>query len=338
MEQQTSYIGSIDSTIRDYKKIILEKIPENVLTYRSSYPRLIYFKNGAAVELYLGKHNKNDIYSYIKRKIYLESVPLSILSTFESKITHDKNAFIYFGSIESSNFEYFNQLAKEKIEWMFYHTNEDKIYEKLNPSRNASVIYYTFGKKKDVFYNNQNMTQNFNKFLKKNTFVNYYEKTTEEFLNEVIMKKQSALVLFRNPYDNRTQILEENFELIAKAESSIKFLITDITEKYALKLARLVNVGIKDIPAIRIIDFKNGFRRFELSRELTMENVLNIIKSWKSNKLNHYLISQGLDVDQKKKVHVKRISTSTFHENVIFPKRNVIVLFYTNWCTHCKKV
>jgi hypothetical protein len=338
MENQKYFMGAIDTTLVDAKKLVSEKVPQNILNSLLTYPKLVYYKSGKPVEVYRGKHNKNDIYTFMKRKINVESMPLPIISIFEDKIIRDKNAFVFFG-VKDENFEIFNKVAQEKKEWVFYHTNEDKVYEKLNPSRNATVIYYTFGKKKDTFNKNQNFTLvNFNKFLKKNTFVNFYDKVTEEFINEVIMKKQSAMILFRNEYDNKTQFLEENLPLVSKGEPSLKFLVTDLTGRYELKLANLMNVGVQNLPALRILDFSTGMRRFEMSRELTIENLMNFIKMYKENKLHPYTISQGAKDDPKKKDALKALTSANFYESVVFNRKNVVVFFYSSWCTHCKKV
>jgi protein disulfide-isomerase A1 len=338
MENQKYFIGSVDTTLVDAKKLISEKIPQMILNPLLTYPKIVYYKNGQPIETYKGKHNKFDIYTYLKRKINSESIALPIYSIFEDKIIHDKQAFIFFGD-KDEKFEIFNNIAKEKFEWVFYHTNEDKIYEKLNPSKNSTVIYYNFGKKKDSFSNKQNFTlANFNKFLKKNTFVNLYTKVTEEFINEVIMKRQSAMILFRNQYDNKTEFLEENFPLISKGEPSLKFLITDMTGKFELKLANLMNVGVESLPAVRVLDFKKGLRRFEMTREPTMENVMNFIKLYKDNKLQPYTVTQGAQDDIKKKDGLKTLTSANFYETVIFNRKNVVVFFYASWCTHCKKV
>lgn len=338
MENQKYFIGSVDTTLVDAKTLVSEKIPN--MNPLLTYPKIVYYKNGQPIEIYKGKHNKYDIYTYLKRKINSESIPMPIYSIFEYKVIHDKQAFIFFGE-KDENFEIYNNLAKEKFDWVFYHTNEEKLYEKLNPSKNATVIFYSFGKKKDSFNVSakQNFTLiNFNKFLKKNTFVNLYYKVNEEFINEVVMKKQNAIILFRNQYDNKTDFLEENIPLISKAEPSLKFLVSDMTGKFELKLAGLMNVGVESLPAVRVLDFKNGMRRFEMTREPTMENFINFIKLFKDNKLHPYTVTQGAQDDIKKKDGLKTLTSANFFETVIFNRKNVVVFFYSSWCTHCKKV
>jgi hypothetical protein len=334
-ENQKFFIGELDTTLEDARSLVNEKIPSSVLEPLFTYPKLVYYYKNTPVEVYKGKHNKFDIYYYLKRKIHPGVIEMPILSIFDMKTSNDKNAFVYFGDSES---QIFLSAAEEYKEFIFYRTNDEKVSKKLNPARNASVIYYSFGKKKDEISTNTNLTsQILNKFIKKNTNQNFYEKLTEDFINEVFMKKQTALILFRNEYDNRTQFLEENFPLIAKAQPNIKFLITDLTGKFELKLANLMNVG-QNLPSLRLVDFKNGLRRFEMIREPTMENVLNFLKMYKTDKIQPYTISQSSATDTNKKPKLFPLTTANFYENVIFNKKNVLVFFLTDWCTHCKKV
>jgi hypothetical protein len=336
-ENQNFFIGELDTTLEDAKSLVKEMIPSSILEPFFSYPKLVYYYKNSPVELYKGKHNKLDIYYFLKRKIHPGVIEMPIISIFDLKTINDKNAFVYFGNTETES-QIFQSAAEEHKDFIFYRTNEEKVYEKLNPEKKASVIYYSFGVKKDEISKSTNMTsQILNKFIKKNTNQNFYVKLNEDFINEVFMKKQAALILFRNEYDNKTLFLEENFPLIAKAQPSIKFLVTDLTGKLELKLANVINVG-QSLPSIRLLDFKNGLRRFEMTREPTMENVVNFLKMYKTDKLQPYTISQSSQVESQKKHKLLSFTTANFYETVIFNRKNVIVFFLTDWCTHCKKV
>ena len=120
----------------------------------------------------------------------------------------------------------------------------------------------------------------------------------------------------------------------------MKFVITDIAGKYELKLAKLVLISNKNLPSIRIVDFNGGFRRYEYEGNFENENVLDFIKKWKKGELKPYYSTQNIKESEagKKKELVRRIGNANFYESVVLAKRNVMVLFYTNWCAHCKKV
>jgi hypothetical protein len=335
------YIGAVDCTLEDCNVIVSENIPSEIMSSHFTYPKLVYFLNGKAIEVYNGKHNKNDIYMYIKRKLITESVYLTQFSNYENKIAHEKHTFIFVGDYSNErrySYGVYNLVAKNETKAVFYHTDDEELSHKLSPNDEDGIIYLSFGKQKDVLTLNKDITiDSFNKFIKKNTQINLYEKLTEEAINEIIMKKQNAMILFRDVYDNKTIFLEENFPLLSKSQPLLKFVITDLTGKYEYKLGKLMDV-VK-LPALRIIDFRQGaMRKYDLSRELTMENVLGFIKMWKDNRTYPYVSTYPDAEDKKYDSLVKRLNNNNFYNSVLYQKKNAVVLFYTNWCSHCKKV
>jgi len=177
-------------------------------------------------------------------------------------------------------------------------------------------------------------------FIRKNTFVNFYPSLTVDAINEIMMKKQNALILFRNVYDNSTYYLEKEFTRIARSNPELKLVITDLTGKYEMKLAKLLDVS-ESLPTMRLIDFNNmgEMRKFELTKDITLENVLNFINLWRENEIQPYQFkfNQHEPTPQKDSL-VRKISLSNYHDSVIFNRKNAVVVFYTNWCSHCKKV
>jgi hypothetical protein len=305
---------------------------------------LIYFNKGKPVQVYNGKHNKFDLYIYIKRKINPGSAKLTNFETFQSKITNDRQAFIYFGSTTENTFNLFNQTAIDHLNMMFYNTQEESIYTKMGNTKQYTIAYYSFGNLKDGIKITDGTTaeSQITKFIRKNTFVNLYNKLTEDAINEIFMKKQPAAVLFRNVYDNSTMHLEENLPMIAQSEPGIKFILTDLTGKMEMKLAKLLAVNNNDLPTMRFIDFNEGpegkMRRIEAKKELTFENVIESIKNWKSGGLKGYYPSQSSSEVKKSTDNVRTVTSQTFHEVVMLNRKNVVVFYHTSWCTTCKRV
>jgi thiol-disulfide isomerase/thioredoxin len=343
MENQRYYIGTVDVTLENGKSIVQKEVPSHLIDSVFTYPKLVYFKNGIAKEIYNGKHFKSDIYQYIKRKIYTDSIPFSNYYSFEQKISRDRHSFIYFPDLNNRNdteYDRFNRIAKGNINFMFYHNTEVRTNDLLNSGNNSTLIYYNFGKQKDQLLRTQDFNDNsIFKFIKKNTFNNYYEKFNDDAVNEIFIKKQPAIFFFRNQFDNKTQFLEDNFPLLARGDNDLKYVITDLNGKYELKLAKLLGVMDAELPCIKIVDFKPEIRKFALSGEPTVETVGEFIKQWKRNQLQAFLTSQRIVEEKSKgKEVVKKISTATFSENVLQTRRHAVVFYHTSWCQHCKKV
>jgi thiol-disulfide isomerase/thioredoxin len=367
LEIQPYYIGVVDASLIDSGKFIDKFVSSEILYVPRTYPKLIYFYKGIPQEVYNDKHNRDSMLNYIKRKIHKEIIKLPLQAIFDYKVIHDKHAFILVNGnnqnetlphalklVNQDAFELFNKFALTHQNLMFYHTFDRKVINYLITknatfanetvySRDLNVLYFSKGKLLSVYLNEKLKVffeRSLNYFINKQVVTNYYTKYGEDAINEIFIKKQPAFILFRNKFDNSTEYLEQNLPLLASQEAGLRFIVTDIAGKYELKLAKLMLISNKNLPSIRIIDFNGGFRRYEYEGNFENENVLEFIKKWKIGELKPYYSSQNIkETDgSKKKEIVRRIGNSNFYESVILAKRNVMVLFYTNWCSHCKKV
>jgi len=367
LEIQPYYIGALDSSLIDADKFIEKFIQNEDLYVPKTYPKLIYFYKGIPQEIYNDKHNRDSLLTYIKRKIYKESIKLPIQAIFDYKVVHDKDAFVLVNGnalnetlshaeklANKEAFELFNKISEKHKNVVFYHTFDKKITDYLfskNGSyknetiytRGLNILYFSKGKLLDVYLNEKLKVifeRSLTYFISKHVNSNYFTKFSEEAINQVFIKKQPAFIFFRNKFDNKTDYLEQNLPLLASQESGLKFIITDIAGKFELKLAKLMLISNKNLPSIRIIDFNGGFRRYEYEGDFENENVMNFIKNWKKGQYKPYYSTQNINQNEgnKKKEIVRKIGNANFYESVIMAKRNVLVFFYTNWCAHCKKV
>jgi thiol-disulfide isomerase/thioredoxin len=368
LETQAFYIGALDASLVNSDKFLDLFIPSDTLYVPRTYPKLIYFFKGIPSEVYNDKHTRDSMLTYIKRKIHPESIRLPLQAIFDYKVIHDKHAFVFVNGnsqnetlshaqklANSEAFELFSKFAAKQKSLMFYHSTDKKVIDYLFSknasfsnetiySRELNVLYFSKGKLLSVYLNDKLKVffeRSLNYFVSKQVATSYFTKFSEDAINEIFMKKQPAFILFRNKFDNSTEYLEQNLPLLASQEAGLKFIITDIAGKYELKLAKLMLISNKNLPSIRIIDFNGGFRRYEYEGNFENENVLDFIKKWKKGQLKPYYSTQNIkdntDAAKKKEI-VKRIGNANFYESVVLAKRNVMVLFYTNWCAHCKKV
>ena len=123
----------------------------------------------------------------------------------------------------------------------------------------------------------------------------------------------------------------------------MKFLITDIDKKMSLKLAHFFGFRSHELlPSVRIVEYTdNDFKRYSLSRNITRNSIVNFIQKWKDRELRSYKTYETFESDinrQTKDSIVKKISYSSMFESVNFNRKSVVVFFYTDWCSICKKV
>jgi thiol-disulfide isomerase/thioredoxin len=334
LQGQNYYIGKLDVSLYDSHKIISEHIPSNILNSTISYPKLVYYKDGTPIDVYSGRPNKTALYIYMKRKINTASEHISNIYSFKDRLAHDSTSFVLF-TTDDNILNEFNKLAKDKTDYLFYDISDPELMMKINNSNQTTISIY----KGNTEYSKKNINtkDDIIDFFKKETFNNLYTTFNDNTLNEIFMKRKPAVILFRNIYDNKTKFLEESIPVLASQEKDLLWIITDLTGKYEIKLAKLLAINNDNLPALRIVDFKNKeLRRYELSRELKIDNVLSFIRLYKKNELTPYYSTQSSQKIVNSKV--KRITAASFYENVVFNRKHVLVYFHTSWCGHCKRI
>jgi len=118
-------------------------------------------------------------------------------------------------------------------------------------------------------------------------------------------------------------------------------VITDIDSKYSYKLANYFGVNDEMLPALRIVDFKgknNSPRKFSLSKEVNVESILEFVNKWESNSMYDMSTQKSHNTKQMNPNSVAlNINMMNFYEKVVLNKKNVVVMFYAEWCSQCKK-
>lgn len=372
LEKQPFYLGSVDHTIEDLNFLMVYGID----TFHISYPTLISFKDGKFDEVFKARQTHYEVLTWIKKKIY-SLKPYNLLSqdAFKYKLKEDRRAFLFYGPegleltkdsngdfnefheesedsktsegiSESSNIRslgYFNSYDKSSkncTRVIFYYTTSKNLLDKYNPHRNYTLSVFSKG----------NLTQNYSEeitedFLSdlctKNTFRNFYLTFSQETIEAIFIRRTPAIIMFRNRYDNKTEYEELKMQTISWMHRDMVVVVTDIDGKFQLKLANYFGVTLEDLPAVRIVDFsgKNQTaRKYSMSREITTENILNFLDKWKQGQLtNYFTVGKKDGTKQNSQSLVNRIKMFQFYEKVLLNRKNVLVLFYAEWCSKCKK-
>jgi thiol-disulfide isomerase/thioredoxin len=299
-----------------------------------TYPKLVYYNNGQPLEVHNNQPDKEALLTYIKRKLHPGVIKITNTYAFLDQLASDSKAFVLLSNDTTAVWA-LDELATTYKDYMFYAVEDETIVEK---DYDNEIRMYSFGTEKAKSQiSSDNPLGDIDTFIKKHTFKNYYIKFNEEVVNEVFMKQKTAIILFRNEYENKTVYLEQLLPMLAQQEKDLTWIVTDLSGKHELKLAKLMSVNFDTLPTLRILDFSTGFKRYELNSALNADSVLEFIRLFKKGELSPYYSSQREDVNNKKAI-VRKLTSGTFYENVIILKKNVLVLFHTSWCGHCKKV
>ena len=110
-----------------------------------------------------------------------------------------------------------------------------------------------------------------------------------------------------------------------------------------LKLANFFGFrSTEELPTVRLVDYVEGeFKRFTLSRNITKNNIVGFVEKWKRKELRSHKYMESFESDisiLSKDSLIKKVNFNTYFETINFNRKNIVVLFYTEWCSHCKKV
>lgn len=374
LEHQPFYIGKIDSTVQSVDFLKLES------KYASEvYPKLLFYLNGELKEEYHGQHVKNEIMNWIKKRIYSSSLPFNVATQdiFDYKLKNTKSAFLYFPdaleskylkSLESesldddqpkdlnldSKFKIYKQINTESIAsaiakqahpcstTVFYYTLNTDLIKKYQV-KETPLAYFALGNNTASYEKNEEFTEEgLKNFCFQSTHTNLFKGYDEKAVEAIFINKKPGLILFRNKFDNKTEYEEIKLETISWMNRDLNVVITDIEDKLSYKLAKLLGVGVNDLPSIRLLDFNGAdstMRNFIFSRELTSENILDFMQKWEEGNLQEHRIYTSVSQTGKDNSNspVFRISMNLYYEKVIMNRKNVLVYYYSEWCSHCKK-
>jgi len=359
LEPQPFYIGVIDDTINPIDNINIFNFEKDYL----NYPSLIYYNYGRYIKQYRGIHSFDDILNWIRKIIYSKKlINIETEDQLEYKLLTNKKSFLYLPnndelefiklfetkSLDNINLKrfliYINNSNKcEDI--VFYYTTNKSIIQKYKKN-NSLITYFSYGNiteylNIDDSNDEENFEEKISHFCYKCSFKNLFHNFKEDAIEKVFIKKTPSIILFRNKFENKTEYEEIKLETISWMKRDLNVIITDIDTKYSLKLARLIGISQDELPTLRLIDFNgnnNTMRIFLYSKEITSENILEFVEKWEDNKLNDYkFIQKSISTKEKKYSPVLDIQMSLFYEKVIMNRKNILIYYYSSWCSHCKK-
>jgi len=146
-----------------------------------------------------------------------------------------------------------------------------------------------------------------------------------------------GLFLYRNPEDEKSKQLEEEFKKVAEHyKGNIQAIITGVKEGLESRLAEYIGITEADLPSIRIHDTTDELKNYIMEGEITYENMIKFVKDWENGQLKSTLKSEEIPETQDKPVYT--LVGKNFDQIVIDSDKDVLVKFYAPWCGHCKKM
>lgn len=157
-----------------------------------------------------------------------------------------------------------------------------------------------------------------------------------KYLDELFNKGGKAVVFVR---DKRHKSYD--YEIISIGNSlkdKLSLLIADVSNQLGKQIQQVLKIPDKLLPCVRIIECGGGslnINQYSMFDDISTANILKFYDSWEKKLIKPYILSQELPKKTiENRVHV--IVYQNFNATVHDTDKNVLVLFYTPWCTYSK--
>ena len=295
------------------------------------FPVIKLFIKGKEIE-YNKERKAINVINWMRRKT--NGTAIKDINTNEEMEKFKKEndvVLIYFGD-NKIDIEEFIKIARKNDDYEFGIVKSEKLINKY--SKKGTMILYTKFDEKE-----RELKEIKEKEIE--DFINKYSspklmKFDEKAANIIFDKNQSAIILFADEKSKKWNEYENLMKKISnKLNYKLKSVITDIKSVISGKLAEKIGIKEKDLPSIRIIDTSGNYiKKYKIEGEINEENILNFINNWENKKIKSYVKSSEEPKENNEDVFI--VVGNTFEKEVINNNKDIMVLFYSPWCFHCK--
>ena len=297
----------------------------------TGFPVVKLFIKGKEIE-YNKERKSLDLINWMRRKTTGPATQnLETNDDIDNFKKENDVVLIYYGDNKLDIEEYI-KAARKNDEYQFGVVKSNDLINKYS-KKGTIVLYKKYDEKK----------RELKEIKEKNIedFINKYSspklmKFDEKAANMIFDKNQSALILFADEKSKKWAEYEQLMKKISdKLNYKLKIIITDIKDVLSAKLSEKLTVKENNLPTIRIIDTTGHYiKKYKMEEDLNEKNILKFVDNWENKKIKSYVKSEDIPKDNNGDVFI--IVGNTFEKEVINNKKDVMVLFYSPWCYHCK--
>ena len=295
------------------------------------YPIIKLFIKGKEID-YDKERKAKDVVNWMRRKTNGQSIINLNTSEEIEKFKNDNNVvLIYFGNNKRDIEEYI-KVSRKDDEYQFGIVESENLINKYT-KKDTIILYKKYDEKERELkeINEKNIEEFIDKYSSPK-----FMKFGEEAANIIFNKNQSAIILFANDKFNKWDEYNKLMKNISdKINYKLKVIISDIKDLMSQKLAEYLNIKENDLPVIRIVDTKGEYtKKYKMNKDINEINILEFINDWENKKIKSYVKSTEIPKENNGDVFI--IVGDTFEEEVINNNKDIVVLFYSPWCYHCK--
>ena len=323
LKKENIYLAKIDSST-DKKAAQKYKV--------NGYPTILFFLKGDPIE-FTGGRTQREVINWARKKIGSAIQTINEREDLEKFMKDNEICFVYFGD-DLRDLEIVDKASKIIEDFPFASTNNKYLINKYS-RRGSLVLFKHFDEKK-----NELRKINLNKIIE---FSKQYSLPKVMMFNDkavqfIFQKKNPAVILYADKKSvNWNKYGNIMIEISEKINRKLAVVITDIKEGIASRLAEYVGIKESDLPLVSILDTrKDDLKKYNMDDEISVNNILNFIEKWEKDQLKRQLKSEN--EPKLNNGNVFNVVGKTFEKEVIKNDKDVMLLFYAPWCTHCKEL
>lgn len=291
------------------------------------YPTIKLFINGVE-HPYNGERTEEHIVEFLHRKTKMPLKKINSESEVNEKLKEYEWVGLFFGD---NNNRAVLDIAFE-IQDVYFAVGDSSIKNKYEVTNNEFVLVNNVSKSHEK-------TDEINKvslvsFINNNKFpsiANFGRATAER----VFLSEEPSMIL-----------IKKNDEAGKKAEAAFKEASANLKDKvflsignYEDEIVRLLaqNIGVDEteLPTVRIIKAdKERIRKYYLDKTISSKTIETFYADYSAGVAKRSYLSEPIPAPNSD--IVQKIVTKNFEEFVLKNNRDVLVLFWTPWCGHCR--
>ena len=293
-------------------------------------PRVFFFIKGEKIE-YKGSIKSKGIIDWVLNKIEKKILKLNSAEEIEKLKRENDVILIYFGN-NVKDISEFTKASKENDEYPFAIVENEKLIKKY--SQKGKVTLYKNSENKIVEIIDIK-EQNINDLINIHA-ISYFMEFDEKSAETILGQSNSALILYHNKKLSSWKGYEKLMKYISiNIRGKLLCVMANIKDKISAKFAEYLGIKEYNLPSLLIIETKGYLKKYKMEYEINEKNIFQFISDWENGKTQLYYKS-AKEPKYNKDNNINEIVGSNFKDKVINNDDDVLVLFYTPNCLHCK--
>ena len=293
------------------------------------YPTLLFFIKGEKKE-YTGGGKSTEIVHWILNKIGKNIIKLNTFEEIEKFKKENDIILIYYGN-DINDIKEFTNSAKNNEEYPFAIVESENLIEKY--SQKGKVVLYKNYENKIVEIINIK-EQNINDLIQAHA-ISHFMEFDEKAAQIILAKSYPALILYSNKKSVSWKEYVKLMKYISiKIKGRLLCIIANIKEKISAKFAEYLGVKEYNLPSLLIVESKGYLLKYKMENDISETNIMKFIYDWENKNLKQYY--KSAKEPKNNNGNILEIIGNNFYDKVLDNENDILVLFYTNNCLHCK--